>query len=521
MTGLFRRIGRSFRGRLESTGAPLARLCLELLEVREVPAAPLAPTGLVAVGASASSIALTWTPPPDLSVTGYDVYEKVHHVIHQPKGTGRSYDTYNLIASNLTTPADTITGLAIGSSHTYLVTSVNASGQSIYSAPALGMTWVAPRFTNGSNTVLLSSGAVWSSPVSATAGLTTQVSLLVAGNPLTFSVISRPPTMSIDARTGVVTYTPGTGEVGPVTATFQVSNLLGTISQTVLFKVSPGSNLPQPTLRLNASTATYTGQYQQVSATAIGADGVTPVAGLVTIAYNGGKGGYPLNVGSYPVLVTFTSSDPNYGNATLLATYTITPATPAFNYLSSPAIAVGAATAKVSGSLSAGTAVPAGEFVIVTLNGVAADATVDAYGNFSASFATATLPAGDYSVGYSFAGTVNFTAAANATSTLTVVSLAAPTVTLNPRNTTTSEGDGVSFTAAATGSPGMTAQWQVSTDGGQTWTNVTGNTSAKTTTLTFTTTSLSQNGYKYRAVFANSAGSVTTSAATLTVEPND
>ena len=48
-------------------------------------------------------------------------------------------------------------------------------------------------------------------------------------------------------------------------------------------------------------------------------------------------------------------------------------------------------------------------------------------------------------------------------------------------------------------------QWQVSTDNGVTYTNVTGATS---TTLTFTTTT-AQNGNLYEAVFTNSVGSVT------------
>jgi hypothetical protein len=56
-------------------------------------------------------------------------------------------------------------------------------------------------------------------------------------------------------------------------------------------------------------------------------------------------------------------------------------------------------------------------------------------------------------------------------------------------------------------------QWQVSTDGGATFNNVS---TATSTTLSFTT-ALSQNGYQYRAVFTNSAGSATTTAASLTV----
>jgi len=84
---------------------------------------------------------------------------------------------------------------------------------------------------------------------------------------------------------------------------------------------------------------------------------------------------------------------------------------------------------------------------------------------------------------------------------------------MQPMNQTVTAGQTATFTAAATGSPTPTVQWQVSTDGGVTFSNVSGATS---TTLSFTT-SLSQNGNRYRAVFTNTAGTATTTAATLTV----
>jgi hypothetical protein len=61
-------------------------------------------------------------------------------------------------------------------------------------------------------------------------------------------------------------------------------------------------------------------------------------------------------------------------------------------------------------------------------------------------------------------------------------------------------------------------QWQVSTDGGVTWANITGNSSAQTDALTVYVSDTSMNGYKYRAVFTNRVGTATTTAATLTVE---
>jgi hypothetical protein len=102
--------------------------------------------------------------------------------------------------------------------------------------------------------------------------------------------------------------------------------------------------------------------------------------------------------------------------------------------------------------------------------------------------------------------------ATTAAATLTVLS--APAVTTNPTSQTVNAGATVTLTAAATGNPAVSVQWQVSTDGGATYNNVTGATS---TTLTLTNVTAGQNGYRYRAVFTNSLGSATTTAATLTV----
>jgi hypothetical protein len=89
-----------------------------------------------------------------------------------------------------------------------------------------------------------------------------------------------------------------------------------------------------------------------------------------------------------------------------------------------------------------------------------------------------------------------------------------PSITTNPSSQSVSSGGTVTFTAAASGSPAPTVQWQLSTDGGATFANIAGATS---TTLSFAAAG-SQNGNQYRAVFSNSAGSATTTAATLTVK---
>jgi hypothetical protein len=89
-----------------------------------------------------------------------------------------------------------------------------------------------------------------------------------------------------------------------------------------------------------------------------------------------------------------------------------------------------------------------------------------------------------------------------------------PTITQQPANQTATAGQTATFTAAANGTPAPTVQWQVSTNAGA-FANVAGATSA---TLTLAGTTASQNGNKYQAVFTNSAGSATTTPATLTVD---
>ncbi len=96
---------------------------------------------------------------------------------------------------------------------------------------------------------------------------------------------------------------------------------------------------------------------------------------------------------------------------------------------------------------------------------------------------------------------------------LTVTGAVAPTITVNPSSQIVTSGNTVTFTAAATGNPAPSVIWQISTDGGTTFANIPGATSA---TLNFTT-KLSQNGDQFRAVFTNSSGSATTVAATMTV----
>ncbi len=97
---------------------------------------------------------------------------------------------------------------------------------------------------------------------------------------------------------------------------------------------------------------------------------------------------------------------------------------------------------------------------------------------------------------------------------LTVNPDVAPAVTTNPKSQVVPYGQSATFTAAASGFPPPSVQWQVSTDGGSSFSAVSGATSD---TLSIAGTTLAENANEYEAVFTNPAGSATTSAATLTV----
>jgi hypothetical protein len=111
----------------------------------------------------------------------------------------------------------------------------------------------------------------------------------------------------------------------------------------------------------------------------------------------------------------------------------------------------------------------------------------------------------------------NQTTLADATQTESIALCAAPSIGTQPSNATITYGADATFTAAASGTPTPTVQWQQSIDGGATFTNLPG---ATTTNLLLTKPPVSTPARKYRAVFSNTCGgtqTATTAAATLTV----
>ena len=96
--------------------------------------------------------------------------------------------------------------------------------------------------------------------------------------------------------------------------------------------------------------------------------------------------------------------------------------------------------------------------------------------------------------------------------TLTVVPGLA--ILASPVSHTAVLGDSVSFTASATGTTKTAIQWQMSSDGGVTFSNIAG---ATKTTFTVKKVLAGQDGNLYRAKFTNAAGTAVSSVAALTV----
>jgi hypothetical protein len=105
-----------------------------------------------------------------------------------------------------------------------------------------------------------------------------------------------------------------------------------------------------------------------------------------------------------------------------------------------------------------------------------------------------------------------FGKAVTSAATLTVAVGSAPVITTQPLSQSARTGNLVTLTAAASAVPAATVQWQATSNGGQTFFDVPGATSA---TLTFAPTVVGT--FQYRAVFTNALGSATTTPAVLTV----
>jgi len=124
-------------------------------------AVPSAPTGLVATASSSSVIGLTWTavtPPANCTISSYSVYRSTT--------SGFTPGSGNLVASGLTSPSYSDTGLLASTTYYYKVVAVDSYGTSAASAqatattPAASCTSVPPTGPTGLTATASSSSAI-------------------------------------------------------------------------------------------------------------------------------------------------------------------------------------------------------------------------------------------------------------------------------------------------------------------------------------------------------------------------
>jgi len=200
---------------------------------------------------------------------------------------------------------------------------------------------------------------------------------------------------------------------------------------------------PVAPIAVNLATSSPNGAFFSDSAC------LTPIT--TTSIPSGNKSGampfYKDNTAGTPTL-TATA-----GTATTTTQATVNKATAVFSNLSAPTIAFGVSPTTFSGTVNKSGAVVATGSVTITLAGTAGpisqSATLDANGNFSASIATGTIPAGTYVIQYSYPGDSNFnppTPNPNVTNSLTVTKATTSTTVASSVNPSVS-GQSVTFTA--------------------------------------------------------------------------
>jgi DNA-binding beta-propeller fold protein YncE/PKD repeat protein len=101
-----------------------------------------------------------------------------------------------------------------------------------------------------------------------------------------------------------------------------------------------------------------------------------------------------------------------------------------------------------------------------------------------------------------------------------VTAPAPPTITLQPQSVTLPAGENAAFSIDVSGAPGSNMfQWQVSADGGTTWTPLSNNAPYSGVTSATLTVNGAISGYEYECVVTNTYGSATSNPAMLTHQP--
>ena len=382
------------------------------------------------------------------------------------------------------------TGLALADSCAITdsaAVAATATPRLLFSATASPTTLDEGVASSALSTVITSSnGGV---PATATQALTAVPVTWTAVTP-TGATIPSPTVGAIGTTTYQRNGTTGAGGAS-VTLGYETATVQLVLADDVAF-----TSADSATFRLSAASS-----FQVVAAGYPAAEFTTagPLPAGITLSRSGLLSGVPTAPGVFP----FTIRADN-GTTSATQAFTLTVAQPvAFTSANSVTGKVGdpvnftvtttstpTATVSYSGSLPAGVTVTPGANGTATIAGTPAAAT-----------------------GGSYPLTLTATAAGNdpATQAFTLVVNQPAAVSTQPQSLTVNAGNPASFTAAASGFPAPTVQWQV--DAGSGYVNIAGATSA---TYAFTAAQ-GDNGKSYRAIFTNGTGSATSAAANLTV----
>jgi hypothetical protein len=157
-----------------------------------------------------------------------------------------------------------------------------------------------------------------------------------------------------------------------------------------------------------------------------------------------------------------TATAGNLAPITFDLTVTV-PAQPDFSSLTAPTITYGTASVDLGGTIAAGSQIPSGKSVVVTLNGVTQDATIGSNGSFATAFTTSNLAASatPYTVSYAFASEADFESASG-TSKLTVNQAAAHIVVTSYSSTYNDQAQTATSTATGVGGVNLAADVSLS-----------------------------------------------------------
>lgn len=184
---------------------------------------------------------------------------------------------------------------------------------------------------------------------------------------------------------------------------------------------------------------------------------------------------------------------------------------PAFTVLPTDLAVVVGAAATFSTSVT-GTPTPSLQWQRSTNSGTS---WTDIAGANSNNYTTPTAVIGDDGAQFRVVATNSAGSATSNAVTLTVaIAPSAPVFITQPADASVNAGSSAHFSAAASGTPTPTFQWQLSTDGGMSWNNINGATASGYDTPA---TVAGDSGRQYRAVASNSEAAVNSDAAVLTV----